>query len=104
MATADRLNRPPAGPPGPGWPACRINTRHVAGGFHQEGRDIRDSRGSLVARSRQLAILQWLSGRSVLRGGARRRSPEAVPPVRGSPCRDRGRPGSPARRGAGAEC
>ncbi|WP_225890421.1 MULTISPECIES: replication-relaxation family protein [Streptomyces] len=41
--------------PAPGWLACQINTRHVAGGFHEEDCDIWDSRGVLVAQSRQLA-------------------------------------------------
>ncbi|WP_285568533.1 thioesterase family protein [Streptomyces sp. RTGN2] len=43
--------------PAPGWLACRVNTRHVSGGFHEEDCDIWDSRGSLVAQSRQLAML-----------------------------------------------
>ncbi|MFG2795136.1 thioesterase family protein [Streptomyces pseudovenezuelae] len=43
--------------PAPGWLACQINTRHVAGGFHEEDCDIWDSRGVLVAQSRQLALI-----------------------------------------------
>jgi acyl-CoA thioesterase len=43
--------------PAPGWLACQINTRHIAGGFHEEDCNIWDTRGVLVAQSRQLAIL-----------------------------------------------
>ncbi|MGN9847469.1 thioesterase family protein [Nonomuraea sp. H19] len=44
--------------PAPGWLACQINTRHLTGGFHEEDCDIWDSQGTLIAQSRQLAILQ----------------------------------------------
>lgn len=43
--------------PAPGWLACRVSTRHVAGGFHEEDFEIWDSAGTLVAQSRQLALL-----------------------------------------------
>lgn len=43
--------------PAPGWLACRNATRHVISGLHEEDVEIRDSRGRLVAQSRQLAIL-----------------------------------------------
>lgn len=43
--------------PAPGWLACRIATRHVISGYHEEDFDIWDSRGALVAQSRQLALL-----------------------------------------------
>lgn len=43
--------------PAPGWLACRLQTRHVAGGYHEEDMEIWDSAGSLVAQSRQLALL-----------------------------------------------
>jgi acyl-CoA thioesterase len=43
--------------PATGWLACQITTRHLTGGFHEEDCDIWDSRGTLVAQSRQLAIL-----------------------------------------------
>jgi acyl-CoA thioesterase len=44
--------------PAPGWLACRSATRHVAGGYHEEDFEIWDSRGVLVAQSRQLAVLR----------------------------------------------
>jgi len=45
------------GRPAPGWLACRTQTRHVIGGFHEEDFEIWDSAGSLVAQSRQFALL-----------------------------------------------
>jgi acyl-CoA thioesterase len=43
--------------PAPGWLACRSSTRHVIGGYHEEDFEIWDSRGRLVAQSRQFALL-----------------------------------------------
>ncbi len=43
--------------PAPGWLACRVSTRHVIDGYHEEDFEIWDSRGRLVAQSRQLAML-----------------------------------------------
>ncbi|HTD03079.1 thioesterase family protein [Undibacterium sp.] len=43
--------------PAPGWLACRVSTRHVIEGYHEEDFEIWDSRGQLVAQSRQLAVL-----------------------------------------------
>jgi acyl-CoA thioesterase len=43
--------------PAPGWLACRNTTRHVIGGYHEEDFEIWDSAGSLVAQSRQFALL-----------------------------------------------
>lgn len=43
--------------PAPGWLACRIATRHVIDGYHEEDFEIWDSQGNLVAQSRQLALL-----------------------------------------------
>jgi acyl-CoA thioesterase len=43
--------------PAPGWLACRVATRHVIGGYHEEDFDIWDSEGRLVAQSRQFALL-----------------------------------------------
>jgi acyl-CoA thioesterase len=43
--------------PAPGWLACRVATRYVAGGLHEEDVEMWDSRGMLVAQSRQLAML-----------------------------------------------
>lgn len=43
--------------PAPGWLACRAATRHIAGGFHEEDMEIWDSAGTLVAQSRQFAVL-----------------------------------------------
>ena len=45
------------GRPAPGWLACRVQTRHVIGGFHEEDFEIWDSAGALVAQSRQFAVL-----------------------------------------------
>ena len=43
--------------PAPGWLACRVATRFVIGGYHEEDFEIWDSTGTLVAQSRQLALL-----------------------------------------------
>jgi acyl-CoA thioesterase len=43
--------------PAPGWLACRVQTRYVQCGYHEEDFEIWDSTGTLVAQSRQLAIL-----------------------------------------------
>lgn len=43
--------------PAPGWLACRATTRHVINGYHEEDFEIWDSAGTLVAQSRQLALL-----------------------------------------------
>jgi len=43
--------------PAAGWLACRNLTRHVIDGLHEEDVEIWDSRGHLVAQSRQLATL-----------------------------------------------
>lgn len=43
--------------PAPGWLACRVGTRHVIAGYHEEDFEIWDSRGQLVAQARQLALL-----------------------------------------------
>lgn len=43
--------------PAPGWLACRATTRYVIGGYHEEDFEIWDSAGTLVAQSRQLALL-----------------------------------------------
>jgi acyl-CoA thioesterase len=45
------------GRPAPGWLACRALTRHVVGGFHEEDFEIWDATGTLVAQSRQFAVL-----------------------------------------------
>ena len=45
------------GRPEPGWLACRTQTRHVIGGYHEEDFEIWDSAGNLVAQSRQFALL-----------------------------------------------
>jgi acyl-CoA thioesterase len=39
------------------WLACRASTRHVMGGYHEEDFEIWDAHGTLVAQSRQLAVL-----------------------------------------------
>ena len=43
--------------PAPGWLACRVSTRYVIDGYHEEDFEIWDSAGKLVAQSRQLALL-----------------------------------------------
>lgn len=43
--------------PVPGWIATRIQTRHLANGFHEEDCELWDEAGNLVAQSRQLSIL-----------------------------------------------
>jgi hypothetical protein len=43
--------------PAPGWLACRIQTRHVVAGYHEEDVEVWDSAGELVAQSRQIALL-----------------------------------------------
>jgi acyl-CoA thioesterase len=43
--------------PAPGWLACRASTRHLIGGYHEEDFEIWDGTGTLVAQSRQFAIL-----------------------------------------------
>ncbi|MBB3052185.1 acyl-coenzyme A thioesterase PaaI-like protein [Prauserella isguenensis] len=44
--------------PAPGWLACRAFTKHLSGGHHEEDFEIWDSRGVLVAQSRQLALVR----------------------------------------------
>jgi acyl-coenzyme A thioesterase PaaI-like protein len=43
--------------PAPGWLACRATTRFVSRGYHEEDFEVWDSAGTLVAQSRQLALL-----------------------------------------------
>lgn len=43
--------------PAAGWLACRVVTRHVIGGYHEEDFEVWDSEGKLVAQARQLALL-----------------------------------------------
>lgn len=43
--------------PAPGWLACRVTTRYVIGGYHEEDFEIWDSAGTLVAQARQLALV-----------------------------------------------
>jgi hypothetical protein len=43
--------------PAPGWLACRVVTRYVTTGYHEEDFEVWDSSGRLVAQSRQLAVL-----------------------------------------------
>ncbi|MDO9377572.1 MAG: thioesterase family protein [Nocardioidaceae bacterium] len=39
------------------WVACRVTTRHVVGGYHEEDMEIWDEAGRLCAQSRQLALM-----------------------------------------------
>jgi acyl-coenzyme A thioesterase PaaI-like protein len=41
----------------PGWLACRATTRFVSNGYHEEDFEVWDSAGTLVAQSRQLALI-----------------------------------------------
>ena len=43
--------------PAPGWLACRATTRFVSNGYHEEDFEVWDSTGTLVAQSRQLALI-----------------------------------------------
>ena len=43
--------------PAPGWLARRSSARFVGGGYHEEDYEIWDSDGTLVAQSRQLALV-----------------------------------------------
>ncbi|MGH3713972.1 MAG: thioesterase family protein [Micromonosporaceae bacterium] len=43
--------------PAPGWLACRVATRYIMDGYHEEDFDVWDSTGVLVAQGRQLALL-----------------------------------------------
>jgi acyl-CoA thioesterase len=43
--------------PAPGWLACRVSTRHLINGMHEEDMDVWDSEGHFVAQSRQLALV-----------------------------------------------
>ena len=43
--------------PEPGWLACRVSTRYLVDGFHEEDFEAWDSSGRLVVQSRQLAML-----------------------------------------------
>ena len=43
--------------PAPGWLACRTTTRFVSNGYHEEDFEVWDSAGTLVAQSRQLALI-----------------------------------------------
>lgn len=44
--------------PAPGWLACRVITHHVSGGYREEDVEAWDSAGTLVAQSRQLALVR----------------------------------------------
>lgn len=45
------------GRPAPGWLSCRVHTRFLSDGYHEEDFEIWDNEGTLVAQSRQLALL-----------------------------------------------
>ena len=44
--------------PAPGWLACRVSTRYLMDGYHEEDFEIWDSKSTLVAQGRQLALLR----------------------------------------------
>jgi acyl-CoA thioesterase len=44
--------------PAPGWLAARVMTHHIANGYHEEDVELWDRTGTLVAQSRQLAVLR----------------------------------------------
>jgi acyl-CoA thioesterase len=56
-STTIQLTVPLRARPAPGWLACRVATRFVGGGYHEEDFEIWDSAGVLVAQSRQLALI-----------------------------------------------
>jgi acyl-CoA thioesterase len=43
--------------PAPGWLSCRVRTRFLSDGYHEEDFEVWDSAGTLVAQSRQLALI-----------------------------------------------
>jgi acyl-CoA thioesterase len=43
--------------PAPGWLSCRVHTRFLSDGYHEEDFEAWDSAGTLVAQSRQLALI-----------------------------------------------
>lgn len=43
--------------PAPGWLRARVDTRHVGRGFHEEEVELWDSEDTMVAQSRQLALV-----------------------------------------------
>lgn len=43
--------------PAPGWLSCRAHTRFLTDGYHEEDFELWDSSGTLVAQSRQLALI-----------------------------------------------
>ncbi|MBS0448493.1 MAG: thioesterase family protein [Proteobacteria bacterium] len=43
--------------PAPGWLACRVTTRYVIDGLHEEDFEVWDAEGRPVAQARQLALL-----------------------------------------------
>jgi acyl-CoA thioesterase len=47
--------------PAPGWLACRAGARFVSDGYHEEDFEVWDSAGTLVAQSRQLAVVRPIS-------------------------------------------
>ena len=50
--------------PAPGWAIVRHATRNISGGQFEEDCEVWDSRGRLVAQSRQLALLPRVPGKS----------------------------------------
>ncbi len=57
LSTTIELSVHVRGVPAPGWLACRVWTNHLQDGLHEEDFEIWDSAGTLVAQSRQLAML-----------------------------------------------
>ena len=55
------------GRPAPGWLTCRVATRYVVDGYHEEDFEIWDAAGRIVAQSRQLALLPPGTGAVSLR-------------------------------------
>lgn len=43
--------------PAPGWLSCRVHTRFLTDGYHEEDFEAWDAAGTLVAQSRQLALV-----------------------------------------------
>lgn len=58
LSTTVELTVHVRGRPAPGWLACRVSSRFIFGGFHEEDFEIWDSDGKLVAQSRQLGLIR----------------------------------------------
>lgn len=74
------------GRPAPGWLACRVATRYVIGGYHEEDFEIWDREGNLVAQARQLGLRRRVTSRA--RQGAVGHHRQRFTPAAGALARD----------------